>query len=87
MPRYRGNIGNLLQHSVLGELLCSANSQWDNIRFVDAYAMAPLAKERFKSGWSAAIFDHARDLSPANSTYERTWRIRIQNNSGYPTAR
>src|SRR4029453_12601928 len=86
MSKYRGNIGNLLQHWVLCELLCSANSHWDDIRFMDAYSMAPLATERFKSGWSAAIFDYARDRWPADSPYERTWRKLVQDGSGYPNS-
>ena len=74
MPQYRGNVGNLLQHWVLCELIDLCGKHWTQIHFVDAYSMEPFATERFKSGWSASLFDHARDRSAHESVYERTWR-------------
>ena len=72
MPTYRGNIGNLLQHWVLCEIAERCNRRWTEIRFVDAYSMAPIAKERPKQHWSSRLFDYARDRSEPDSLYERT---------------
>ena len=86
MATYRGNIGNLLQHWVLCELIERANKYWTQLRFVDAYSMAPLATERFKSGWSGHLFDHARDRATFGSTYEEAWRKIAAGTSTYPNS-
>jgi hypothetical protein len=76
----------LLQHWVLCELLQHSSKYWNRLRFVDAYSMAPLATERFKSGPSAHLFDHARDRAKPDSTYERTWRSIVEEREGYPNS-
>lgn len=86
MPQYRGNIGNLLQHWVLCDLVKQSHEHWTEIRFVDAYSMAPFATERYKPGWSGYIFDHARDRSGTGSDYEQTWRRLGALESGYPNS-
>ena len=86
MARYRGNIGNLLQHWVLCELTERANKYWTRLRFVDAYSMAPLATERFQSGWWGYLFDHARDRAKCGSTYEETWRKIAAGRPAYPNS-
>jgi len=86
MPSYRGNIGNLLQHWVLCELVEFCNDQWPKLRFVDGYSMAPLAKERPKSHWSSQLFDHARNRAKRESIYERTWSGLDRCASGYPSS-
>ena len=86
MPTYRGNIGNLLQHWVLCEIVDCCGGQWPRLRFVDAYSMAPLATERPKSHWSSGLFDHARDRSNRDSIYEATWSGLSSRESGYPNS-
>jgi hypothetical protein len=86
MPTYRGNIGNLLQHWVLCEIAERCNWRWTEIRFVDAYSMAPIAKERPKQHWSSRLFDYARDRSEPESLYERTWRQLAIDRQGYPNS-
>ncbi len=86
MPRYRGNVGNLLQHWVLCELLAESNRHFDQIRFADAYAMAPCATERFEPGWSAHLFDHVRDRASDATPYERTWKQAGASRSAYPNS-
>jgi hypothetical protein len=86
MPQYRGNIGNLLQHWVLCDLVKQSNAHWAEIRFVDAYSMAPFATERFKPGLSGYIFDHARDRAVFDSDYEDTWRRIGALKPGYPNS-
>ena len=86
MPSYRGNIGNLLQHWVLCELVDCCGGHWTNLRFVDAYSMAPLATERARPHWSSELFDHARDRTKRDSIYERTWSCLDRDASRYPNS-
>jgi hypothetical protein len=86
MPSYRGNIGNLLQHWVLCEVVDCCNSHWARLRFVDAYSMAPLATERATLHWSSELFDHARDRAKRDSIYERTWSGLGHSAFGYPSS-
>ena len=86
MPTYRGNVGNLLQHWVLCELIEHSSEYWDRVSFVDAYSMAPFATERFKSGSSAHLFDHARDRVETDSIYEQTWRSIVGGRAVYPNS-
>ena len=86
MPSYRGNIGNLLQHWVLCELVECCGYEWPKLRFVDGYSMAPLATERPTSHWSSQLFDHARDRAKRDSIYERTWSSLNRGASGYPSS-
>ncbi len=47
MPTYKGNVGNLMQHWTLCELLDIANQHYEipGLNFIDAHAMAPRATE------------------------------------------
>jgi len=86
MPQYRGNVGNLLQHWVLCELVAESGRHFKQIRFVDAFAMAPLATERVRPGPSASLFDHVRDRTHGGTPYERTWHQLAPNRSAYPNS-
>ena len=86
MPTYRGNIGNLLQHWVLCELVHRCNQHWHHLRLVDAYSMAPCATDRPKQHWSSQLFDYARDRATPESLYERTWSALMASTSGYPNS-
>src|SRR5262245_20913290 len=86
MPSYRGNIGNLLQHWVLCELVERGNAYWASLRFVDTYSMAPLATERPKPHWSSELFDHTRERTNRDSIYERAWSDLSSDAAGYPNS-
>jgi hypothetical protein len=86
MLTYRGNIGNLMQHWVLCELIQRCSGYWKTLRFVDAYSMAPLATERLKTHWSSELFDYSRDREQRASTYERTWTRLVADERGYPNS-
>jgi hypothetical protein len=88
MPTFRGNLGNLLQHWVLCELLAAAAPQVRHIQFIDAYSMAPLAGERHpKPGYSSGVFDSVGDSLPGQSSlYERTWADLGGNRERYPNS-
>jgi hypothetical protein len=74
-PQYRGNVGNLLQHWVLCEILEACRSYAGELAFIDAHSMSPFAKERSpKLDHSARLFDSVRDRLPgAQSPYEQAW--------------
>lgn len=40
MSVYRGNVGNLLQHWVLCEILQDLQNHAEHLTFIDAYSMA-----------------------------------------------
>ncbi len=87
MPSYRGNIGNLLQHWVLCEILATAAHYCERVNFIDAYAMAPFASERMIEDTTAHIFNHVRDQHPGmKSTYELAWHKLVQYKKGYPNS-
>ena len=65
MPIFRGNVGNLLQHWVFCEALEVFRGSADQIDFIDAYSMAPLADERPK----LSILPRKRVAEWADSTY------------------
>ena len=47
MPTYKGNVGNLMQHWTLCELLSIAQDRGiPGLNFIDAHAMAPLARQQ-----------------------------------------
>ncbi len=45
MGTYKSNAGNLMQHWTLCELLVIAGKHTSELSFIDAQAMAPLARE------------------------------------------
>jgi len=46
LAQYRGNVGNLLQHWVLCEILVAGRNHAQDLAFIDAYSMAPFATEQ-----------------------------------------
>jgi hypothetical protein len=87
MPVFRGNVGNLLQHWVFCEALEAFRGSVDQIDFIDAYSMAPLADERPKLDGSAYLFDYVqRNLSRARTAYERAWHGLAPDAGHYPNS-
>lgn len=89
MPVYRGNVGNLLQHWVLCEVLDAWSGHADRIDFIDAYSMAPLADERYPESDRASRrrFDWVRArLFEERTPYERAWRRLTPDADGYPSS-
>lgn len=87
MPTYRGNVGNLLQHWVLCEILDGCHGHANHLAFIDAYSMAPLATERPTIDQYAPPFDHVRDQLPGQrTTYEKSWHHLVPNANGYPNS-
>ena len=75
MGTYKGNIGNLMQHWTLCEILEAAKKQdICGLNYIDAHAMAPLADGPEDSGRVDAQFAWVqRNLPGQNSIYERAW--------------
>lgn len=74
MPTYKGNIGHLMQHWTLCELLAAAKRQptIPRLNFIDAHAMAPWATE---STDRDARFTRVRNALPGQgSVYEKAWQ-------------
>jgi hypothetical protein len=87
MPQFRGNLGNLLQHWVLCDLLATCAKYFDQVAFIDAYSMAPLADERPRRDQTAHLFDFVRDRLPGDGTpYEKAWRRLGADPAGYPNS-
>lgn len=87
MPWYKGNVGNLMQHWVLAELLSLAARNEAHIDFVDAHSMAPLANDRLPFGGTSVVLDAVKDSLPGQrSSYERAWGDLIASGDGYPNS-
>jgi hypothetical protein len=87
MPVFRGNVGNLLQHWVLCEVLAAWQGCANRIDFIDAYSMAPLADERPKRDPSARTFDFVQRRLPGDQTpYERAWHALAPGDGHYPNS-
>ncbi len=87
VPQYRGNLGNLLQHWVLCEILSHAyRSGVEHMAFVDAYSMAPIARERREA--KENLFDSVcRRLPGERTAYENAWHKLVQKfGDGYPNS-
>lgn len=84
MPTYMGNSGHLMQHWTLCEIVNTADKEnVPGLSFIDAYAMAPLARRRRRQD---KRFDRARDGQPdQSSVYERAWK-QLDPNAGYPNS-
>ena len=81
---YAGNVGHLMQHWTLCELLVIAcRHNVPGLNFIDAHAMAPLATDKQHVD---AKFDRAqaRLPNPTGSAYERAWHHLAPNGGGYP---
>ena len=89
MGTYKGNAGHLMQHWTLCELLVSAGkNHTQGLNFIDAHAMAPLARERDpRPGYSGPRFDRVRAGLPGQgSVYEQAWHNLDPNGVGYPNS-
>ena len=84
MSTYKGNVGNLMQHWTLCELLGVAARHTSGLSFIDAHAMAPLASENKHKDKS---FAYVQDDLPyrRGSVYERAWH-NLAANGGYPNS-
>ncbi len=84
MCTYKGNVGHLMQHWTLCELLVAASGHTSGLSFIDAHAMAPLARERQNDD---ARFTRAEGRLPnrRESAYERAWH-HLAPNGGYPNS-
>ena len=84
MSTYKGNVGNLMQHWTLCELLVVAARHASGLSFIDAHAMAPIAYTRTDEN---IVFDRVRSglLDQHGSTYEQAW-YRLAPNEGYPNS-
>ncbi len=76
MTTFRGNCGNLMQHWVLCETLMIARRHCDDLTFIDAHSMAPIAIQRTeKKKTSRRRFDSVfRQLPGQGSAYEKAWK-------------
>ena len=85
MATYKGNKGNLLQHWVLCELVGAARRYSSCLQFIDAHAMAPIAKEQTGED---GVFDSVRARLPGHdSPYERAWNELVpRGETGYPNS-
>ena len=81
-----GNVGNIMQHWTLRELLRVARDQVDGLNYVDAHAMSPWATQRTDHSLE---FDCVRDNLPGQgSAYERAWHriVNLHPAEGYPSS-
>ena len=88
MPTYKGNVGHLVQHWTLCELLNIAQQYGvPGLNFIDAHAMAPIAYTMTeKVPAKRRTFESVRaNLSSPRSVYERAWR-QIAPAQGYPNS-
>ena len=86
MPTYKGNVGNLMQHWTLCELLNIAQQKGaPGLNFIDAHAMAPRATE---NNWKDYRFTRAetRLRNFRETAYERAWHHLTPSGSGYPNS-
>jgi hypothetical protein len=87
MPSFRGNVGNLLQHWVLCEIISACESHYERVGFIDAYSMAPFATDRPKRDAGSPLFDAvAGQLPGRNSLYEKAWLKLAPNLLEYPNS-
>ena len=88
MGSYKGNVGHLMQHWTLCELLDVAGKHTSALSFIDAHAMAPWATRRAVPVDSR--FDQVRGklANQPQCTYERAWHRLAQNEAeeGYPNS-
>ena len=86
MATYKGNVGNLMQHWTLCELLAIAGKHAPELNFVDAHAMAPYARKRKDAD---KRFDRVlAGLPGRKSVYEKAWKriLARQRKEGYPNS-
>ena len=86
MGTYKGNVGNLMQHWTLCEVLQIANTYAAGLSFIDSYAMAPWATECTKPDNE---FEFVKNYLPGKGTaYEQAWHGLLQSEpqEGYPNS-
>lgn len=92
MTTYFGNVGHLMQHWTLCELVNIADEHAPGLNFIDAHAMAPWATERHLKSPDPTFESMRRGLSDGQSVYERVWRQLVCEhrgaypNEGYPNS-
>ena len=87
MGSYKGNKGNLMQHWTLCEVLRVAQCHHSALNYIDAHAMAPLAKETKWDKHDKEFRAAQTDLPGQNSKYELAWQALAPNPSdGYPNS-
>lgn len=91
MGTYKGNVGNLMQHWTLCEILAIAEPHCSGLNYIDAHAMAPWATTRTTRNINE--FDSVRNslwnCPPGqNSVYERAWNNLAwqEEREGYPSS-
>ena len=86
MGTYKGNVGNLMQHWTLCEVLQIANTYTVGLSFIDCYAMAPWATECTKPD---KMYESVTKCLPRKgSAYEQAWHSLFQRRQqkGYPNS-
>ena len=88
MGTYKGNAGHLMQHWTLCELLdIAGKNDTPSLNYIDAHAMAPLARRRDPNpGSSGLVFDGVRRNLPGKSVYQQAWHNLAPNGVGYPNS-
>ena len=84
MGTYKGNVGHLMQHWTLCELLVIAGKHTSGLSFIDAHAMAPLAKENHHKNARFTRVEAGLSNNP-ESVYEQAW-YDLAPNGGYPNS-
>ena len=88
MGTYKGNAGHLMQHWTLCELVIAAKRRHTpGLNFIDAHAMAPLARVREEANKRFDIVQ-ARvqaGVTNPNLIYEYAWQ-HLEPNEGYPNS-
>ena len=82
MGTYKGNAGHLMQHWTLCELLdIAGKNDTPSLNYIDAHAMAPLARRRDPNpGSSGLVFDGVRRNLPGKSVYQQAWHNLVVRN-------
>ena len=86
MGSYMGNVGHLMQHWTICELLTVASNHVAGLNYIDAHAMAPWATQRTRPDRE---FDCVRDGLPGQgSAYQRAWHriTNLHQTEGYPSS-
>ena len=85
---YKGNVGNLMQHWTLCEVLATAQRHASCLSYVDAHAMAPLANlPTERNDKRREVFDRVRaSRSGRESAYEQSWHRLAPGGTCYPNS-
>ena len=87
MGTYKGNVGNLMQHWTLCEVLNIANQHVSGLNYIDAHAMAPRAAHPEDPARVDARFARAQlNLPGQEAVYERAWHDLVAQGPGYPSS-